>query len=317
MKKILICGVTGFIGRNMAEHFVKDDEYQVYGVYYGKEPWDCPNITFIKADLREEHQVGQVVQGMDIIIQAAATTSGSKDIISRPYIHVTDNAVMNSLIFRAASESNVKHVIFFSCGVMYQPGRLPRKEQDFKADDEMVPQYFGVGWTKVYIEKMCEFYSRVSETKYTVLRQSNIYGPYDKYDYEHSHMFGATIRKVADTEDGGGIVIWGDGKETRDLLYVEDVVDFVDRAIKGQKEKFQLCNVGYGMAYSVNDVVRKIIEASGKDITVSHDIAKPSIPTHLCFDIEKANKLFGWRPKVSLEKKKKKTLQWYQDSRRI
>ena len=57
----------------------------------------------------------------------------------------------------------------------------------------MVPQYFGAGWTKVYIEKMCEFYSRIGDTKYTVMRHSNVFGPHDKFDLEKSHVFGATI----------------------------------------------------------------------------------------------------------------------------
>ena len=316
VKKILICGVTGFIGRNIAEYFAKNKEYKVYGVYHQKEPWDCPAITFFRADLREKSQVARVIQGMDIIIQAAATTSGSKDIISQPYVHVTDNAVMNSLIFRAAYDAKVRHVFFFSCGVMYQPGNRPRKEQDFNVGDEMVPQYFGVGWTKVYIEKMCEFYARISETKYTVLRQSNIYGPHDKYDYEHSHMFGATVRKVTDAKDGDSIVVWGEGKESRDLLHVDDVVSFVDMALEKQREKFQLCNVGYGQAFSVNEIVRKVIDASGKDLTICHDVSKPSIPTNLCFDIERAKELFGWKPKVSITEGIEKTLQWYWSIRR-
>lgn len=317
MKKILVCGATGFIGRNIATYFSKKEGCQVYGVYHQQEPWDCKNITFLKADLREKAQVDQVVQGMDIIIQAAATTSGSKDIVSQPYIHVTDNAVMNSLIFRSAYEANVGHVVFFSCGVMYQPSGIPVKETDFNANIGLLPQYFGVGWTKVYIEKMCEFYAGISATKYTVLRQSNIYGPYDKYDYEHSHMFGATVRKVMDAKEGDTVVIWGEGTEGRDLLYVDDVVDFVERAIRLQEGKFELCNVGFGHAFSVNEVVEKVIALSGKKLGISHDLGQPSIPTHLSFNIGKAQNLFGWKPKIGLEEGIKKTLRWYQESGRI
>lgn len=315
MKKVLICGVTGFIGRNIAEHFVKDNKYEVYGVYHQKKPWDCSGITFLKADLREKSQVDQIVQGMDIIVQAAAVTTGSKDTLSQPYIHVTDNAVMNSLIFRSAYEAKVSHVVYFSCSVMYQPSEIPRKETDFNANEELLPQYYGVGWTKIYIEKMCEFYSRISNTKYTVLRQSNIYGPYDKYDYEHSHMFGATVRKVMDAKENGNIVVWGEGTESRDLLYVDDVVKFVDRAICSQKESFQLCNVGYGQAFSVNEIVKKVVSLSGKQLSIEHDLSKPSIPTQLCLDIKKANEQFGWRPQISLEEGIARTLQWYKTGR--
>ena len=104
-KKILICGATGFIGRNIAEYYSKMDEYEVFGVYNKRPRYDCENLNWIKADLTQSNDIDMVLKnGFDIVVQAAATTSGSKDIVSRPYIHVTDNAVMNSLLFRSSYE---------------------------------------------------------------------------------------------------------------------------------------------------------------------------------------------------------------------
>jgi GDP-L-fucose synthase len=71
-----------------------------------------------KVDLTRTAEVDEIIKGKDIVIQAAAVTTGSKDVITRPYIHVTDNAVMNSLLFRACFDEKVKHVIFFSCTTM-------------------------------------------------------------------------------------------------------------------------------------------------------------------------------------------------------
>lgn len=186
----------------------------------------------------------EVVKGMDIIIQSAAVTSGAKEGVLEPHLHVDNNVVMNSLIYRSAHESKVKHVVFFICSVVYQSNSKPVKETDFNANDEMFPVYFGVGWTKVYLEKMCEFYSRLGETKYTVIRHSNIYGPYDKYDLERTHVFGATITKVMKAEEGGRIVVWGGGEEERDFLHVSDLVSFVGLALARQTTRFELVNVG-------------------------------------------------------------------------
>ena len=202
-KKTLVCGATGFIGRNIAESLAERDGLEVYGTYLNSEPLDNPGIKMIQADLTRTEDVSRVVKGMDLVIQAAATTSGAKDIVTKPYYHVTDNAVMNSLIFRSAHEHMVSHIVFFSCTVMYQSSKVPVKETDFDANQEIYPNYFGVGWTKVYIEKMCEFYSRIGNTKYTAVRHSNIYGPYDKFDLEKSHVFGATMTKVMTTKNGG------------------------------------------------------------------------------------------------------------------
>jgi len=309
-KKVLICGATGFIGRNIAESLAEKEEFEVYGAYLKSAPLDNPKIKMIRADLTNKEDVEMAVKGMDLIIQAAATTSGAKDIVTRPYIHVTDNAVMNSLIFRSAYEHKVEQVVFFSCSVMYQPSEIPVKETDFDANKEIFKSYFGVGWTKVYIEKICEFYSRLG-TKYTVIRHSNIYGPYDKYDLEKSHVFGATVTKVMTNQDGK-IVVWGSGEEERDLLYVSDLVDFVDLAINEQENKFELFNVGYGSSISVADLVKKIISHSGKDVKIEYDLTKPTIKTKLCLDISKAKNSLGWAPKVSLDGGIEKTINWYQ-----
>ncbi|MCK4815931.1 NAD-dependent epimerase/dehydratase family protein, partial [bacterium] len=203
------------------------------------------------------------------------------------------------------------HVVFFSCATMYQSRDTPVKETDFDANEEMYPSYFGVGWTKVYIEKMCEFYSRIGNTKYTVIRHSNIYGPYDKFDLEKSHVFGATMTKVMTAENGGKIVVWGAGEEERDLLYVSDLVNFVELAIDKGESKFELYNAGYGSSVSVNDLVKKIIASSGKDLKIEYDLTKPNIKTKLCLDIAKAKNSLGWFPEVSLDEGIQKTMNWY------
>ncbi|OGS17894.1 MAG: hypothetical protein A2219_01805 [Elusimicrobia bacterium RIFOXYA2_FULL_50_26] len=312
-KKVLVCGATGFIGRNVAERLALRNDLEVYGTYLKSEPPDNPRIKMIKADLTTRDDVSRVVKGMDIIVQAAATTSGAKEIVSKPYYHVTDNAVMNSLLFRAAFEHKVGHVLFFSCTVMYPSGDKPIKETDFDANRELNKNYFGVGWTKLYIEKMCEFYSRIGSTKYTVMRHSNIYGPYDKYDLERSHVFGATVTKVM-TAKGDKITVWGSGEEGRDLLYVSDLVNFVELAMEKQITPFELCNVGCGNAVSVTDIVKNIIRHSGKTLRLEHDLTKPQIKTTLCLDTSKAKALFGWSPTVSLDEGIEKTISWYKNN---
>ncbi len=308
-KRLLICGATGFIGRNMVEYFSSLDDFEVVAVSNKRPPFDLPNVKWINADLTNAQDVQKVVQGIDILIQAAATTSGSKDIVTRPFIHTTDNAVMNSLIFRAAYESGVKHVLFFSCTVMLQSSDHALTEEDFDANIPIHPRYFGVGWTKVYLEKMCEFYAGLGTTKYTAIRHSNIYGPHDKYDLERSHVFGATVTKVMTAKDK--VIVWGTGEEARDLLYVGDLLDFVHKAIDIQKSQYELFNCGAGKAVRVKDLVSKMIEKSGKKLLIEHDLSQPSIPTSLFLDCSKAKDILGWSPCVNIDDGIVKTLSWY------
>lgn len=312
MKKILICGGTGFIGRNLVEYYSNRKDYTIYAVWHDCSPFEIENVTWLQGDLLNGVDVDRLVAGMDIIIQAAATTSGAKDIINRPYIHVTDNAVMNSLLLRAAFDHNVKHFIFFSCTVMYQSSEIALTETDFDASKELHSNYYGVGWTKVYIEKMCEFFSRMGLTKHTVIRHSNIYGPYDKYDLERSHVFGATITKVMTAKDK--ITIWGTGEEERDLLHVDDLVRFVEMSIEKQDSSYELFNCGLGKAVAIRELVNEIIKISEKDLKIEHDLSQPTIKTSLFLDCTKAQKEIGWEPKIDLKSGIKQTLEWYKEN---
>ena len=310
-KKILVCGSTGFIGRNTAEAFAEDDSFEVYGTYFKSNPLGNSRIKMIKADLTNKDDVLKAIKGKDIVIQAAATTSGAKDIVTKPYYHVTDNTVMNALIFRAAFDHKVSHLIFFSCTTMYKSSDTPVKETDFDANKEIYPSYFGGAWMKIYNEKMCEFYSKIGPTKFTAIRHSNIYGPYDKYDLEKSHVFGATITKVMTAEEGSKVIVWGEGSEERDLLYISDLGDFVKLAVEKQRDKFQLFNAGYGSSISVKELVDRIIKHSGKSLNIEYDLSKPSIKTKLCLDSTRAKEILGWFPNVSLDDGIEKTISWY------
>lgn len=314
MKTILICGATGFIGRNLLEYYYKQGKYKIIATHYNRPIIDgYSGVKWVNIDLRDPIAVKSILNGVDIVLQFAATTSGSKDIITRPYIHVTDNAVMNSLLLRECYEQNIEHFVFPSCTVMYQPSDKALSENDWNGNDEIFPTYFGVGNTKVYIEKMCEFFSRLGKTKHTVMRHSNMYGPYDKYDLERSHMFGATITKVM-TSQNGKVNVWGTGEEARDLLYVDDLVGFVDAAINNQKSDYELFNVGLGKATQVKDVVSKIITHSGKDLEMIHDLSKPTIPTSLFLNCKKAKDLLDWEPRTTLDEGIKKTIKWYKEN---
>jgi GDP-L-fucose synthase len=311
-KKVLICGATGFIGRNMTEYFSQLDEYEVHAVRFKRPEYACKNVIWHQADLRNPDDIERVIKGTDIIIQAAATTSGSKDIVSRPYIHVTDNAVMNSYLFRAAFQHKIQHVIFFSCTVMYPSSSKALKESDFNANLQLHPRYFGVGNTKVYIEKMCEFYADISDTKFTAIRHSNIYGAHDKFDLERSHVFGATVTKVMQASDK--ITVWGTGDEERDLLYIDDLVNFVQLSLQKQPEKYRLYNCGYGKAIAIKELVKKIVAYSEKSLKIEHDLSQPTIKTSVFLDCELAKKELGWEVKTDLDTGIQKTLNWWKEN---
>ena len=315
MKKILILGSSGFIGKNLSLFFNNKKQFKCYGTFLKNYPKVLKNkIILKKVNLKNEKEVSKLFMEVkpDIVIQAAATTSGAKDIVSKPYMHVNDNAIINSVVTKACFDNKIKYFIFFSCTVMYKASKKFLKETDFNANEEMYPNYFGAGWMKIFVEKLCEFYSRISDTKFTIIRHSNIYGPHDKYDLEKSHVFGATITKVMKAKKD--IVIWGDGSESRDLLHVDDLMNFVYRAIVSQKNKFNIYNVGSSKNISIKNLAKKIIRHSGKKVDIKFDLSKKSLKNSVKINIAKSKKDIGWAPKISIDAGIKKTLIWYKEN---
>ncbi|MEC7646835.1 MAG: GDP-mannose 4,6-dehydratase, partial [Pseudomonadota bacterium] len=113
------------------------------------------------------------------------------------------------------------------------------------------------------------------------------------------------------TASDGKIAVWGEGTEARDLLYIDDLVHCVEQSICRQSETFGLYNIGYGQAFAVKDVVERIIAASGRNIEITFDRAKPTIKTSLFLNCAHADAEINWRPQTDFQDGIRKTLDWY------
>lgn len=308
-KRVLVLGATGFIGRNVAERLAARPDLDVVAHRHGRPAWDHPRVAWVAADLTEAGAALALLDGIDMVVQAAAVTSGVRDIVERPHIHVTDNTVMNARLFEAAHTAGVSHLLFFSCSVMYPSSDRPLAEDGFTGT--VHPRYFAGAWTKLYAEKLAEFYAGQGRCAFTVLRHSNIYGPHDKYDLERSHMFGATVAKAM-APGAREIVVWGEGREARDLLHADDLMDAVERALDAPPAAgFALYNVGLGVAYPVREVVHRIVAASGRDLAVTFDADRPTLDFSLALDSGRIARALGWHPRVDLDAGIRRTLDWY------
>jgi GDP-L-fucose synthase len=313
-KSMLICGADGFIGKTALDHFAK--QYDITATIFNREKpsrGTVPGVEYVSVDLRDESQVTDLFnrKTFDVVLQTAATTTGAKDVVERPYVHVTDNTVMNAWIFREAMRTEVGHLLFPSCTVMYQPKDTPQSEKDWSPLDEIYSAYFGVGNMKVFCEKMCDFYSRIGTTKFTAFRHSNVYGPKDKFDLDKCHVVPAFVNKVINAKDT--LEIWGQGRAARDIIYIDDLVDFIEKCIDKQETKYELYNCGAGEAYPILDLAKTIMTINNKELKFEFDLSKPDIPTTVILDCEKAKKELGWQPKTSVEEGLKKTSEWYKE----
>jgi nucleoside-diphosphate-sugar epimerase len=316
VKRVAICGATGFIGRNLAERFARDPNYQVTAVFNRKPPFDLAGVKWIQANLTRQEDVLRVLTGQDVILQAAAMTSGIHTTFSKPSQVIVDNAVMNSYIFAAAHELNAQQVVFPSCTIMLGSSAAPQRESDYDPSIPPLPVYEGPAYTKLYLEHLAQFYARVGRTKFTVFRHSNVYGPHDKFDLKTSHVFGATITKVLSAADSR-IEVWGTGEEGRDLLHIDDLVEAFVAAVERQTEKFSLYNIGSGDQIAISDLVRKVIDLAGRDLRICYDETKPTIKTSVSLDCTKAKAELGWQPKIGIDEGIRRTLAWWREARPV
>ena len=218
---------------------------------------------------------------------------------------------------RACHENSVKHVIFFSCTVMYPHSRISLNENYNIQTDKIYKKYFGVANTKIYVEKICEFYASLGKTKFTCIRHSNIYGQNDKFDLKNSHFFGSTIRKISSLKNNQTLEVWGKCEEKRDMLHIDDLLNFISKVINKQKKAFQIVNCCYGKSFKIIDIIKMIIKASKKKLKIIHNLEKPSIGVNILVDNKKAKKLFNWKPKIDIKIGILKTLKWYEKNIKV
>jgi GDP-L-fucose synthase len=251
------------------------------------------------------------VAGTDYVFMCAANTSGAAVIRLNPLAHVTPNVVMNAQILEAAHQAGVKKFLFISSGAAYPPtGNRPIGEDEM-FDAEPFEGYFSAAWMKRYAEILCRTYAeKIANPMPTVIvRPSNIFGPFDKFDYRTSHVTAALVRRVV--ERLSPLDVWGNGEDVRDLIYIDDFIDGLLAAFWAA-DRHLVVNICAGQGYSVKEVLAKLLQVDGfNDADVRFDPSKPTtIPVRL-MDASRARTLLQFQPRVSLEEGLKRTLAWY------
>ena len=308
MKKLLICGASGFIGRNLFEHLSKRSDLDVYGTYLTRRFQESAKL--IRADLTDREWARTVTRGMDFVINAAAVTDGSGAVASDPDKYITDNIRINMNLIESAHTNYVSHFTFLSCSVVYPANNAELvKEVDVDVN-KIHPKYTGAKLVKLHGEDLCNFYASLGRTRYTVVRHSNVYGPYDKFDSARGHVFAATVTKIMTAADNETVIIWGEGREKRDFLHVSDLIRFFE-LILNHGNRYDVLNAGSGKTLTVRELVNKINLISGRNLPIRYEASRPSIDTDIILDTTKAREALDWQPDVDIDEGIRQTIDWY------
>jgi GDP-L-fucose synthase len=310
-KKVLVTGGTGFIGGHLVRALLDQEASVLITVH--KRPFvvNDSRIETISADLTNADDCSSVMREIDFVFHAAGSVgaAGVKD--HQLMDGITKNLTLTANILQAAWTESVQKILIFGSSTGYPAYNHPVKEDEMWRD-EPHPSYFGYGWMRRYLEKLGEYVSRQSPCKVVLIRPSAVYGPRDNFADNTSHAIPALIKRAIKGENP--YVVWGTGEEIRDFIHVTDFARACLLALE-RCTHFDPINIGSGRVNTIREIVGLILAASGhKDIPVIFDSEKPvTIPIRM-IDIEKARRLLGFEPQISLENGIRDTVSWYKST---
>ncbi|MBI4062698.1 MAG: NAD-dependent epimerase/dehydratase family protein [Elusimicrobia bacterium] len=310
-KNVLVTGSSGLIGSHLVLKLLEEGA-NIRASYHQKPPIvKNEKIQYLCGDLTKREDCQELVGGINFVFHCAANSFGAFITHKNPIAQITDNVLMNAQLLQAAHGAKVERFLYISSSVIYPSSQIPIQEEQGFTDDPY-DIYFGVGWMKRYAEKLAQFYHRRYGLRVALVRPTNVYGPYDKFDPETSHVLPALIRKAIERTDP--YEVWGDGSNVRDFVYVTDMVQALllamERAVDGKPVNF-----GSGIPITVKKSVELILKLTGySNARVIFDPAKPTaIPTRL-LDLTYSKKVLGFQAQVSFEDGLKKTIDWYRST---
>ena len=310
-KNILIAGASGFVGTHLTKK-LSDLGANIIGSYLHRMPiQEIPNVKFIKADYTNYQDCLMATKNIDYVFMVAANTSGAAVMENSPLAHLTPNVVMNSQILAAAYENNISKFCFISSNTVYPVTDFPVKEND--VNYEFFSKYFIVGWMKLFSEIMTQMYAKhiKKPMKTLVIRPGNLYGPNDKFTWKESKVIAALIRKSIERHNP--LIVWGDGKDLKDFLYIDDFVAGLLEAFEIIND-FEAINIASSIPVTITEVLNKILEVSNNQSpNVKYDTSMPTMLPIRLINTDKIREQCNWKPKISLEKGLKLTINWYKE----
>ena len=276
MKRILVCGAGGFIGGAMMMRLKKEGHW-VRGVDLNEhEFFDAYELAdeFIVGDLRDPDLCDQVVtEDIDEIYQFAADMGGALFVFTgendADIMH--NSAMINLNMADQCVKKGIKKVFYSSSACAYPEYNQMDPDNPKCSEESAYPaapdsEY---GWEKVFSERLWLAFARNHGIKVRIARYHNIFGPEGTWDGGREKAPAAFCRKASAAPDGGEIEVWGDGKQTRSFLYIDECID-ASRRLMDNEEFEGPVNIGSEEMISINDFAQMAINISGKSVTINN-----------------------------------------------
>lgn len=315
MKQALVCGAGGFIGSHVVRR-LKADGFWVRGLDLKfPEFSETAADDFVVGDLRDQHLCQAVVdRKFDEVYQFAADMGGAGYIfIGEHDADIMHNsATINLNMVDACRRRNIRRVFYSSSACMYPAYNQEDPENPICAEGSAYPaapdsEY---GWEKLFSERLYLAFNRNHGMQCRVARYHNIFGPEGTWTGDREKAPAAICRKVAEAKDGGTIQIWGDGKQTRSFLFIDECIEGTLRLTRSQNAG--PFNIGSDEMVSINQLAKMVMDIAGKKLEIEH-IPGPLGVRGRSSDNKLIWETLGWAPSRPLREGLETTYIWIEE----
>jgi len=313
--KVLVTGGCGFIGSHLANYFKeKGHEVRVIDIKPVSQcylPLKVDKVS--QTDLRSFDACDNATKDVDWVFNLAANMGGIGFITEVGAEVMRDNALLNINLMEACRKNAVKRIFFSSSACIYPAYRQTTPETEPLKEEYAVPAQPDsfYGWEKLFTEQLMEAYHRDYGMDIRIARFHNIYGPYGTYKGGREKAPASLCRKVAEAPNPGTITVWGDGKQTRSFLYIDDSLDATYKLM--QSSYTEPLNIGSDELISIDELADLIIEISGKKIKKQYDLTKPQGVRGRNADLNLIKSVLNWEPKTTYREGLAKTYRWIEE----
>ena len=324
MKTALVCGAGGFIGSHMVKR-LKKEGYWVRGVDLKRPEYSETEADhFVVGDLRNPELVSRVTfapnqsdiysghGSFDLVIQMAADMGGAG------YIFTGDNdanvmhnsALVNLNVVYYCTKNKVKKILFSSSACAYPEQIQEREDCAALKESDCFPANpdSPYGWEKIFSEILFDSFRRNYKLDVRICRFHNIFGPESCYNNGKEKAPAAVCYKVASAEEGGEVEIWGDGKQTRSFLFIDEAVEGVMRLL--DSDYVHPVNIGSNEMIAINDLAKMVIDISGKNLTIKNVESNAIGVRGRNSDNTLIEEKLGWKPSRPLHEGIEKLYNW-------
>lgn len=312
MNTYLITGVAGFIGSQLAESLLID-ENKIIGIDDLSEPVQIKkkrlsilntysNFRFFQANIKCYYLMAEIMkQTRPLVVFHLAAKTGIRRSVDDPREYVNTNIIGTFNILEAMKECKVKRLIFSSSSSVYGNNKLPWKENyTLKPNSPYAA-------TKASAELLCHAYHSTWNIDVTVLRYFTVYGQWGRMNM----CVGSFVENILNDKS---ITVFGDGEQKRDFTFIDDIISATVKAV--QLKGFQVFNVGTGKATKVSSIIRVIENLLHKKAKINYKKAHKADALVTLADISKARKVLGWQAKTCIEEGLTETVMWASERRK-